>query len=441
MPTISVFEHQSIFVGDTFKDVSKQKDVTFDQQHLEALANRLGKKDEEVFPFYSLAKVRGRDGIRFKQYVGVIQAKGLTIEILPKTDQGDEKYWKSILLSMLCQVYDLNIRSIDQTSQRLRNSSILDLFILRFLDETERLVHRGLIKAYRKEDENLLTLKGKLLLSKHFAKNAVHQERFFVRHTVYDRGHIMNRILRQTLTCISEFSANTFLQQRAANDLNFFPELEPVVVTEGLFSRLVYDRKSQDYREAMTLAQLILFNNLPDLSSGKHETMAMLFDMNRLWEKFVYVTLRKYLHDYTIKDQVRRDFWESPLRIIKPDIVIRKDDGHYILDTKWKIPHKGSPADADLHQMYVYYKYFDAKGVALVYPKSEQTLDSVMPGFFTDGTVGSTKKTACDLMFLPVPDKDFNDRERQVRAWQDEIVGVVRGWLQGGEKSCSTTGL
>ena len=81
MPTISVFEHQSIFVGDIFKDVSKQTNVYFNFPHYNALAERLGKKDEEAFPFYSLAKDRGRDGIRFKQYVGVIQAKDLTIEI------------------------------------------------------------------------------------------------------------------------------------------------------------------------------------------------------------------------------------------------------------------------------------------------------------------------------------------------------------------------
>lgn len=416
MPTISVFEHQSLLVNETIGG------VTFETQHLEALTNRLGKKDDESFPFYSLIK----EGVRFKQYVGVIQAKDLTIEILPKTDKGDEdaQYWKKILLSMLCQVYNLNIRSIDQTPQRLRKSSILELFILRFLDETDRLVHTGLIKAYRKEDENLSTLKGKLLLSKHFAKNAVHQERFFVRHTVYDQGHIMNRILRQTLSCISGSSVSTFLQQRAANCLAFFPELEPVTVTEDLFSRLVYDRKSEDYREAMTLAQLILFNNMPDLSSGKYDTMAMLFDMNRLWEKFVYVTLRKYLRDYTVKDQVRRDFWESPLRVIKPDIVIRKNNDLYILDTKWKIPHNGSPSDADLHQMYVYYKYFEAKGVALVYPKADPKDKSILPGAFTDDTVGNTKKTACDQMFLPVPNAKF-----KVRGWQGEIVKVVQDWL------------
>lgn len=417
MPTISIFEHASLFVGESRKDISGLHDVVFRQEHFDALAARLGNKDEEVFPFYSLAKDRHRDGIRFKQYVGVIQAKNLTIEILPKTDRGNEQYWRGVLLFMLRQVYKLNIRTIDYAPQSLRKSSILDLFIARFLDETERLIHMGLIKTYRKKDECLLALKGKLLLAKQFSMNAVHQERFFVRHSIFDRGHIMNRILRQTLLCISEMSTKTFLQQRAAVYLAVFPELEPVNANDELFSKLLFDRKSVNYREAITLARLILLNNLPDLSSGKYETMAMLFDMNRLWERFVYVTLRKYLKDYLVRDQVRRDFWESPLRAIRPDIVVRKDNEIYILDTKWKRIEKTYPADADLHQMYVYFHYFKARKVALIYPSYGEASKSPLYGTFQDEGKGS-----CDMIFLPVI-------EGSGPIWQKAIADYILKWL------------
>lgn len=424
MPTISVFEHESIFVGDIREDVSGCFTIHFEQKHFDSLADKLGKQDEKTFPFYSLAKDHHRDGIRFKQFVGVVQAMDLTIEILPKTDKGDEQYWKSVLLSMLCQVYNLNIRSVANSSQTLKRSSILDLFIMRFLDETERLCHTGLIKAYRKEDDNLHTLKGKLLLSKHLSKNVVHEELFYVKHTLYDRGHMMNRILRQTLLCISGSSTNSFLQQRALNYLDYFPELMPISVTEDMFSRLVYDRKSQDYQEAMTLSRLILFNNMPNLSSGHYNTLAILFDMNRLWEEFVYVTLRKNLHGYSVKAQERRSFWESPHRAIKPDIVIRKDKNLYILDTKWKTMEKAYPDDADLHQMYVYYKYFGADGVALVYPSLNQLSDFLKPGAFVDDNSGNNKRTPCDLLFLPVSDQPF-----KVKKWLNSIVCTVQDWL------------
>jgi hypothetical protein len=41
-------------------------------------------------------------GIKFNQYVGVIQVNGLTIEINPKADKDDtEDKWKGVLLKML----------------------------------------------------------------------------------------------------------------------------------------------------------------------------------------------------------------------------------------------------------------------------------------------------------------------------------------------------
>ena len=265
MRIISVYEHEVLLVD------SSQNGVTFEQRHFESLADRLGKKDESSFPFYSLVKYQHRDGIKFKQYVGAIQVRDLTIEILPKTDSGDgdSKKWRSILIYMLSKVHNLQIRSESIAPQHLKHSTILDFVILRFLDETEHILHNGLVKTYRKLDENTTALKGKLLIKQQVTQNIVHQERFFVRHTVYDRSHIMNRILRQTLICLSSYSKNPTICQRANTYLTYFPELDPLVINEDLFARLVFDRKTKGYRDAIALAELILFNNMPDLQTGR----------------------------------------------------------------------------------------------------------------------------------------------------------------------------
>ena len=420
MPNFQVFEHETIMVGDTCKGVK------FDQRHFMCLSERLGKKDDTVFPFYSLVKYKHTDGIKFKQYVGAIQAKDLTIEILPKTDRkGEKKNWKEILLFMLSRVRKLSIKSPGSSSQHIQKSSILDFILLRFLDETEELIHKGLVKTYQAKDENLYSLKGKLIVSTHIRNNIAHKERFFVRHTVYNQSHIMNRIIRQTLLCIAESSTNSAVRQRVRNSLQFFPELDSVVVNESLFANLDYNRKTEEYREAMSLSELILFNNMPDLSSGRKDSLAMLFDMNRLWEEFIYVTLRRYLPaDYDVTAQERKKFWEN--RIIKPDIVIRHGDELIILDTKWKQPEKMTPSDSDLHQMYVYYKYFGAKKVALLYPSSDNT-HPIRQGTFSEDSDGT--KASCDLMLLPVP--RWKGRGKM---WQEEIAQAIQSWIEPQER-------
>lgn len=407
MPTISVFEHDTLLIGQC------QKGVRFEQKHYKLLAERLGRKDDSVFPFYSLVK----DGVKFKQYVGAIQAGNLTIEILPKTDRDSvNQDWKAILLFMLSKVYNLRVRSESISPQRVRRSSVLDLFILRFLNETEKILHQGLIKSYRAQRENATALKGRLLIPQQITKNLVHQERFFVQHTVYDHSHIMNRILRQALVCIVANSSNPAFSQRASNYLDSFPELDPIPINESLFARLVYDRKTDRYRDAIALAELILFNNMPDLQSGKKESLAMLFDMNRLWEEFVYVTLRHYFAGrYTVCAQIKKRFWET--KTIRPDIVIRDSSKMIVLDTKWKRPDKGYPSDNDLHQMYVYYRYFGANKVALLYPSTDNSTQ-VIKGKFTESG------TSCDLMYFPVPDWQGNGKQ-----WQTDIGNAIDKWI------------
>ncbi len=415
MRIITVYEHEMLLVDDAHNGVS------FEQRHFNSLADRLGKKDVSSFPFYSLVKYHHKDGVKFKQYVGAIQVGDLTIEILPKTDSGAGavKKWRSILLYMLSKVYNLQIRSGSIAPQHLRHSTILDFVVLRFLDETERILHQGLVKTYRCLNDNSTALKGKLLIQQQITKNVVHQERFYVRHTIYDRSHIMNRVIRQTLVCLSSYSKNPAICQRANAYLSCLPDLDPVPINEDIFTRLVFDRKTDGYRDAMALAELILFNNMPDRPTGKKDTLALLFDMNRLWEKFVFVTLHRYLDQrlYSVKDQVCRLFWNT--RKIRPDIVINGPIGVVILDTKWKRP-AASPSDDDLHQMYVYFRYFNASKVALIYPSpAGMPPPPGITGLFYDGT-----NTPCSSINLPVPEWNGNGK-----AWQQDIADAVENWL------------
>ena len=434
MGSISVFEHYVLLVG------TVQKKGGFEQKHFNSLADRLGKKDDDAFPFYSLVKYQRIDGIKFKQYVGAIQVGDLTIEILPKTDKDEKKNkeedfekneerWRGVLLDMLRAIYNLQVRSQSNAPQHLRHSSVLDFVIYRFLDETETLLHQGLVKTYRKLNENSTALKGKLLILQQVTRNLVHQEKFYVRHTMFDRSHIMNRILRQTLVCLCNYSKNPSIYQRAKTYLTCFPELDPVTVNENLFARLIFDRKTTRYRDAISLAELILINNMPDLQSGGKDTLALLFDMNRLWEQFVFVSIRRHLAGkYLVRDQVRHGFWET--KIIRPDIVVSnlydQDDVEVILDTKWKQPAKGIPSDSDLHQMYVYFKYFGAKKVALLYPGSTQLNSDSSDNDYTPvrGKFTDDSGASCDLFYLPVPDESKN-----VKLWQKQIGGAVEKWL------------
>lgn len=397
MQTISVFEHQSLKV--------EEKGLT--TTHLEALERFLGNNDETTFPYYSLI----HNGVKFRQFVGVLCINDLTIEVLPKVGRfNDDKpeYWRERLLHMLSKVYRLDVKSPTDAKQKTStNNPILDIFIKRFLDEVESLLNRGLVKCYHKDDGNLKALKGKLLVGEHVSRNFIHKERFYVRYTTYDYEHVMNCLLRQALDVAAMATRNVYLRGKARSTMFNFPELKEIAVTPELFGKLVFDRKTEDYRMAIKLAKLLLQHTVPNRVGKGDRVLALMFDMNKLWEEYVYISLRRQLKDdYVVRGQESMRFWQQEdgsYKTIRPDIVIRQKTGGNvtaILDTKWKCPDK-SPSDGDLHQMFVYSKMFNTEKISLLYP-SKNGEGTIIHAMFLD-----QKDTSCDMLFLRL-DPEFN---------------------------------
>ena len=88
-------------------------------------------------------------GVRFDSYVGVLQVGGLTIEILPKADNNphaDMHLWQGVLLDMLYMCHKIRVDHQSEAALRRRHNSILDIYFELFLNETEEIVKRGLIR-------------------------------------------------------------------------------------------------------------------------------------------------------------------------------------------------------------------------------------------------------------------------------------------------------
>lgn len=409
MDLIQVFEYDKLVVG-------RVDGFDFKKEHLDALVRF--HKDE--CPYYSLIK----DGVKFRQYVGILKVGDLTIEVLPKADkqrEGNRNFWHSRLVQMLSRVYDLKIYMPTVADQSLQKP-LLDIFVAKFLDEVDSLQNKGLVKCYRREDSNQNSLKGRVLWSKQVTLNCVHKEKFYVNHTTYDYEHTLNRILRKALEVIPEIVCSSSLRGRAVSSLFAFPELKDIQPTAELFSQLQFDRKTDDYRMAISIAKLILLNYSPDLQQGKTDIFALMFNMYTLWEEYIYRVLKQKLPDYSVEYKREKILWRvcdddnrKPVRV-QYDIMVSNGKVRAILDTKWKQPDLDHPVPShhDLQQMYVYIKLFDADRVALVYPGNREDVD----GKFED-----KDSIRCDMLFIPCEDEDFNE-------WEDRIAEKVNGWLK-----------
>jgi 5-methylcytosine-specific restriction enzyme subunit McrC len=229
---ISVFEYDILRPGE-------HNGVVFSKEHLEVLSHY---GNEKRVPWFELV----HNGIRFTSFVGALQVKDLLIEVLPKIDKAKEDVdlWHHVLVSMLRDVGMLQVIETGTSTLRLKSNSLLELYFGRFVTECEKLVHKGLVRRYRKHQGNLNALKGAIHFGRHITENLVHQERFYTRHNVYDYNHVFNSLLFQALIVIRRLTNTPQLHSRIQCLLLCFPETDILNPTERLFGTLPFSRST-----------------------------------------------------------------------------------------------------------------------------------------------------------------------------------------------------
>ena len=359
---IQVFEHQTLKVDET---------SNFKISHFNAL-EKYGYKTKEKY--FSIGNKR----IKFNNYVGVIQAKNLTIEILPKADNKEDDQltkdkWHDALILMLKECKLIKLNSVSNAKLKLKSASILDLYYDIFLSETEIIFKHGLRKSYRTIHENLNKVKGKILFTNHIKKNAFHKEKFFVEHKIFDADNKLNQILLKALVILKNIAHNPTHNIRINKLLLNLEGISEKNITEKWFDNLKFDRNTERYRQAINLAKLIILKYSPDLKGGNENVLAIMFDMNILYENYVFRKLKALQLDPNIpilkvREQNRTPFWET--RGLRADIVVETKDKHLVIDTKWKVLKDSKPSDADLKQMFVYNLHYDTDLSILLYPNT-----------------------------------------------------------------------
>lgn len=353
------------------------------------------------------------NGVKFKQYVGIIQVDGLSIEILPKSDKDNSSAdWKGLLLQMLKACGHLKASSVGAANVKRQHLNLLEVYFELYLTEIETLIHRGLVKKYRKNTGNVKALKGKLEFAGNIRYNLVHKERFYTTHQVYDRDHLLHQTLAHALEILEQFSKGSYLFDRCKRVLLNFPETSPLKVTKKQIEGIVLNRKTAPYNQALELARLIILNYSPDISTGREKMISLLFDMNRLWEEFILIQIKKELAgtSYSVKGQDSQTFIGS--NYLKPDMVIQHNEDPkkvYIIDTKWKRPSNHSSSISDLRQMYAYNRFWNAKKAMLLYP-GESKNNSFRPfeteDFFRDNDQTTPITHLCKSGFVSILDEN-----------------------------------
>ena len=345
--------------------------------------------DGEAPGWLKLTQLNGQVAIQVTSYVGVIRAPcGFQIEVLPKIGKDTSiDMARALLIEMLkCLAGFRHVKTSNADLIAVR-MPLLEVFIREFLLAVGSLVKRGLRSDYVALQENLFSLRGRLLVSRQISQNLVRRDRFFTEHDEFSQDRAENRLihtaLRQVLAmCRSQEN------QRTARELSFvFAEVPLAADVSMDIQRIRLDRGMDHYESALEWAKLILGGLSPITGVGKHHAPSLLFPMEAVFEAYVEKHLAKQLRsDLVLKAQASSQHLvaheDQKWFRLKPDLLVKqKQDTLLVLDTKWKLldtskkngREKYQLSQSDFYQLYAYgHHYLEGTGdIVLIYPKTD----------------------------------------------------------------------
>jgi len=328
---------------------------------------------------------RNKDTLQVRNFVGVLETPcGTCIEILPKTTEySATEEARRLLWKMLKTIYKLPSYSSEQAMLAKKSGSLIDLLIALFLQEANQLYHRGLRSDYQRLAAEKPFVKGRLCLNKQLRQPASRLHRFHIEYHSFLPNRAENRLLKSALQR-AKFMSRSPDNQRLAQALLWFLDAVPSSSNYAEdFTSWSTQRDMVHYRGVKPWISLLLLQEAPWFLKGGWQGISLLFPMEKLFEAYVAICLKKQLSQtYQLKTQLKRhhlidSHQNQPLFKLKPDLCILQNQSiKVVLDTKWKkINQNKKPYDlsqSDFYQLFAYgQKYLHGNGtLILIYPQT-----------------------------------------------------------------------
>ena len=187
---------------------------------------------------------------------------GTQIQILPKisfdSEQNETAKTKRIFIKMLRCMDDFDGKLFSSANLNVDRMNLYEIFIGMYLSSVMSLVKKGLKSTYVEEEENLSTVKGKILFQKQIRINAVHKEKIYCQFDEYQVNRPENRLIKATLIKLSKISERDENKKNIRQLLSYFEAVDESLNYDADFSKV--DKMLSDLQKGDTyFAGCVLF--------------------------------------------------------------------------------------------------------------------------------------------------------------------------------------
>jgi 5-methylcytosine-specific restriction enzyme subunit McrC len=199
-----------------------------------------------------------RSQIRTAQYVGILVAPSVRLEILPKIDCLEVGETRHALMRMLAVANNIPIYDGEITKHDFQKRDLLEVLIGLFARKLQRTVRSGLSRSYRPCSDDLLKVRGKLNVTRQFTRLAASPQLIACHFEEFTADVPLNRLLLCAVALLRRESQSAETQ-RLLNELStYFVDVQSISAPEALLLELRFDRANKQWKTLAQLARLLL---------------------------------------------------------------------------------------------------------------------------------------------------------------------------------------
>ncbi len=362
---------------------------------------------KSVKPFQIIQKIHERERfmVKFKttSYIGFGVISGYMVNVLPKIfrkkrDMDEDVIYRIVLgfLRMLDKAYGLELpKKVYYAPSELKtifSSGLHEAILYLYAHLLYNELLRGAYREYREYTGDERFLQGKLLLTRQILKLPTRQHLFNVRYHRLSADNQLNRVLYYA-SLLGKKHTNLYKTRQLLDYITSILDDAKTIIPPAE-KNLVFNRLNERFKPIYNLAKIIIHGFEPEPIS---QATGLFFDMNELFEKYVYTLLleslgNKYQLIYqeelpkiiTIKDPENNQYI---IKTQRPDITIKKNNLPILyIDAKYRSVENDGEVNLDIddiRQLYVYLKILKERynpktpGVIIVYPYIEGLFNNI----------------------------------------------------------------
>ena len=288
---------------------------------------------------------------------------------------------------MLSYTKKLDIRTSDTAKLSNSKNPFIEILIREYAKSLFECLKRITPKKYVREEDNLNYLKGKIKFTENIRYNCVNQSKFYCEYDEFSENNILNQLFLFVSTCLYNISNDSYNKKVLKFIMNYYSDIKLVRFDGFKVEKIKLSRNQELFKKPFNLAKMFIEKTSVDLSKNKFEDITLIWDMNKLFEEFVFEIMKKFKDElgYKLVAQKGRRLLKndtSKKRNTFVDIVVEKGDGEelerIVLDTKYKkFVSSDDFSNADVFQVSTYCLLHNTNKAVLIYPRWNKEVPKV----------------------------------------------------------------